>query len=86
MANGQVERFNGLIIDGLKKQIFDETSKKGEKCLTELPLVVWGLHTQPGKATGQIGQTAFFLVYGSEAILPADIMWKSLLRADMLHT
>ena len=69
-----MERINGLIIDGLKKQIFDETSKKGEKCLTELPLVVWGLHTQPGKATGQ---TAFFLVNGSEAILPADIMWKS---------
>jgi hypothetical protein len=23
------------------------------------------------------GQTPFFLVYGSEAILPADIMWRS---------
>ena len=32
------------------------------------------LRTQPSKATGQ---TPFFLVYGSEAILPADIMWKS---------
>jgi len=37
-------------------------------------MVIWGLHTQPSKA---IGQTPFFLVYGSEAILPADIMWKS---------
>ena len=27
-ANGQVEHINGLIIDGLKKRIFDETSKK----------------------------------------------------------
>jgi hypothetical protein len=35
--------------------------------------VIWGLRTQPSKATGQ---TPFFLVYGSEAILPADIMWK----------
>jgi len=73
-ANDQVERINGLIIDGLKKWIFDETSKKGGKWLTELPLLVWGLRTQPSKATGQ---TPFFLVYGSEAILPADIMWKS---------
>jgi len=29
--------------------------------------------TQPSKATGQ---TPFFLVYGLEAIFPADIMWK----------
>jgi hypothetical protein len=33
-----------------------------------------GLRTQPSKATGQ---TPFFLIYGSEAILLADIMWKS---------
>jgi hypothetical protein len=33
-----------------------------------------GAQTQPFKA---IGQTTFFLVYSSEAILPADIMWKS---------
>jgi hypothetical protein len=39
-----------------------------------LPHVIWGLRTQPSKATGQ---TPFFLVYGSEEILPGDIMWKS---------
>ncbi|RLM75419.1 Integrase core domain, putative [Panicum miliaceum] len=33
-----------------------------------------GLRTQPSKATGQ---SPFFLVYGSEAILPVDIMWES---------
>ena len=73
-ANGQVERINGLIIDDLKKMIFDSTSKKGGKWLAKLPMVTWGLCTQPSKATGQ---TPFFLVYGSEAILPADLMWKS---------
>jgi len=36
--------------------------------------VVWGLRTQPSKTTRQ---SPFFLTYGSEAILPADIMWKS---------
>jgi len=39
-ANGQVERINGMITDGLKKHIFDKTSKKGGKWLTELPLIV----------------------------------------------
>jgi hypothetical protein len=63
-----------LIIDGLKKRLYDENSKKGGKWVHELPHVIWGLWTQPSKATGQ---TPFFLVYGSEAILPADIMWKS---------
>jgi hypothetical protein len=70
-ANGQVERANALIIDGHKKRLYDENSKKGGKWVHELPHVVWGLRTQPSKATGQ---TPFFLVYGSEAILPADIM------------
>jgi hypothetical protein len=73
-ANGQVERANGLIIDGLKKRLYDENSKKGGKWIHELPHVVWGLRTQSSKATGQM---PFFLVYGSEAILPADIKWKS---------
>ena len=36
--------------------------------------LVWGLRTQSSKATGQ---SPFLLSYGSEAILPADIMWKS---------
>jgi hypothetical protein len=73
-ANGQVERASDMIIEGLKKRLYDENSKKGGKWIHELPHVVWGLRTQPSKATGQ---APFFLIYGSEAILPADIMWKS---------
>jgi hypothetical protein len=41
-ANGQVERANGMIIDGLKKRLYDENSKKGGKWIHELPHVVWG--------------------------------------------
>jgi hypothetical protein len=52
-ANGQVECINGLIIDGLKKRIFDSTSNKGGKWLAKLPMVISGLRTQPSKATGQ---------------------------------
>jgi hypothetical protein len=73
-ANGQVERANGMIIEGLKKRLYDANNKKGGKCMHELPHVIWGLRTQPSKATRQI---PLFLVYGSEAILPADIIWKS---------
>jgi hypothetical protein len=49
-ANGQVERANGMIIDGLKKRLYDENSKKGGKWIHELPHIVWGLRTQPSKA------------------------------------
>ena len=73
-ANGQVECINGLILDGLKKRISDANSKKGSKWIQELPHVVWRLRTQSRKATGQ---SPFLFTYGSEAILPADIMWKS---------
>ena len=73
-ANGQVERINGLVLDGLKKRLYDVNTKKCGKWIQELPHVVWGLRMQPSKATGQ---SPFFLTYGSEAILPADIMWKS---------
>jgi len=61
-------------MDGLKKRLYDANSKMGGKWIQELPHVAWGLRTQPSKATGQ---SPFFLTYGSEAILPADIMRKS---------
>jgi hypothetical protein len=51
-ANGQVEHANSLILDGLKKRLYDENRKKGGKWVVENSPVVWGLHTQPSKATG----------------------------------
>jgi hypothetical protein len=39
---GQVERANGMIIEGLKKRLYDENSKKGGKWIHELPHVIWG--------------------------------------------
>jgi hypothetical protein len=35
-ANGQVERTNGMIIEGLKKRLYDENSKKGGKVDTRV--------------------------------------------------
>jgi len=69
-CNGQVERANGLILQGLKARIFDLIEKYGAKWLQELPRVVWGLRTQKTRATGY---SPFFMVYGSETVLPSDI-------------
>jgi hypothetical protein len=63
-----------MILDGLKKRLYDENNKKGGKWINEISSVVWRLRIQPSKATGQ---SPFFLVYRSEAILPADVMWQS---------
>jgi hypothetical protein len=41
------------------------------KWIRELPYVVWSLRTQPSQALH--GNTPFFMVYGSEAVLPADL-------------
>jgi hypothetical protein len=41
-----------MIIEGLKKTLYDENNKKGAKWIHELPHVIWGLRTQPSKATG----------------------------------
>jgi ribonuclease HI len=74
-ANGQVERANGMVLDALKKRLHDAANTKGGKWIKELPNALWGLRTQPSKPTGQ---SPYFLVYGSEAILPADVIWDSL--------
>jgi hypothetical protein len=73
-ANGQVERANGMVLDALKKRLHDAANTKGGKWIKELPNALWGLCTQPSKPTGQ---SPYFLVYGSEAILPADVIWDS---------
>jgi hypothetical protein len=73
-ANGQVERANGMVLDALKKRLHDAANTKGGKWIKELPNALWGLRTQPTKPTGQ---SPYFLVYDSEAILPADVMWES---------
>jgi transposase InsO family protein len=66
-TNGQVERANGMILQGLKPRIFDQLNKSGRKWLQELPAVVWSLRTTPSRATGF---TPFFLVHGAVTTRP----------------
>ena len=70
-ANGQVERANGMILEALRKKVFDKNEKFAGKWIKELSYVVWSLRTQPSRALH--GNTPFFMVYGSEAVLPADL-------------
>jgi hypothetical protein len=57
-CNGQVERANGMVLQALKDRIYDNASNYATR---------W---TQVSSATGF---SPFFLVYGSEAILPTDV-------------
>jgi hypothetical protein len=59
---------------GREDKKYQPKKQNGGKWIHELSLVIWGLRTQPSKA---IGQSLFFLIYRSEAILPMDIMQQS---------
>jgi hypothetical protein len=72
-ANGQVERANRMILGALRKKVFDKSEKLTGKWIRELPYVVWSLRTQSSWALH--GNTPFFMVYGSEAILPVDLIF-----------
>nr|XP_051201864.1 uncharacterized protein LOC127315412 [Lolium perenne] len=69
-TNGQVERINGPICDGIKKRLMGA----GGAWVEELPSVLWSLRTAPNRSTQY---TPFFLVYGAEAVLPADIRFEA---------
>jgi hypothetical protein len=69
-ANGQVERANDMILDALKKRLYQKDEKHPGRWLKELLAVVWGLRTQ---TSCNIGVSPYYLVCGSEAVLPADI-------------
>jgi transposase InsO family protein len=74
MTNGQVERANGMILEGLKPRIYNDLNKFGKRWMKELHSVVWSLRTTPSRSTGF---SLFFLVYGAEAILPTDLEYGS---------
>jgi transposase InsO family protein len=69
-TNGQVEKINGLICDGIKKRLTNAAGAWVE----ELPPVLWSLRTTPNRLTHY---TPFFLVYGAEAVLPADVRFEA---------
>jgi hypothetical protein len=73
-ANGQVERANGMVPMPSRSDYMMLLIQKGASGSRNYPMHSGGLRTQPTKTTGQ---SSHFLVYGSEAILPVDVMWDS---------
>jgi hypothetical protein len=59
-----------MVLQALKDRIYDNSSNYATRWLVELPHIIWGLGTQVSFATGF---SPFFLVYGSEAVLPTDV-------------
>jgi hypothetical protein len=68
--NGQVERANRLILQGMKARMFHDLEAKGRNWHKELPSILWALHTNINKATKD---TMFHIVYGADAVLSPEI-------------
>jgi hypothetical protein len=62
-----------MILDALRKKVFDKSEKLAGKWIREMSYMVWSLRTQPSRALH--GNTPFFMVYGSEAALPTDLIF-----------
>jgi hypothetical protein len=73
-ATGQVDRATVTSLGAIKKRLYQKEEKHPGRWLKELPAVVWGLRTQASRSTSM---TPYFLVYGSEAILPADVTFRA---------
>ena len=73
-TNGQVERANGMILQGLKPRLMRDLNHAAGAWVTELPSVLWGLRTTPNRSTNF---TPFFMVYGAEVVFPSDLLHNS---------
>src|SRR4051812_44384826 len=69
-SNGQAERANQELLRGIKPRLCVPLQRTPGSWEEELPTVLWSIRTTPNMSTIY---TAFFLVYGAEAILPSDI-------------
>ncbi|XP_073300524.1 uncharacterized protein [Primulina huaijiensis] len=81
-SNGQVEVNNRTLVQGLKVRL----GNAKVNWVDELPSVLWAYRTTPRQGTKE---TPFSLVYGNEAVLPAEIglesarsyHWRVILRS-----
>jgi hypothetical protein len=63
-----------MILDALKKRMYRGNDKAPGRWIKELPAMVWGLRTQPSCNTVV---SPYFMVYGTEVVLPAYIEFRS---------
>ena len=65
-SNGQVEATNKAIVNGLKRRLEGSKGRWPE----ELPNVLWAYQTTRRRS---MGETPFFLTYGAETVIPAEV-------------
>ena len=63
-----------MILQGLKPRIFTRLKSRAGAWAAEVPSVLWSLRMTPNCSTGL---TPFFMVYGSEAVLPSELEYGS---------
>lgn len=73
-SNDKVERANGLILASIKSRLVAPLVRSPGCWIEELSTVLWSLCSTPNRSTGF---TPFFLVYGSEAIIPMNVEFES---------
>jgi hypothetical protein len=69
-SNGQVERDNAEILKGLKTRTYDCFKKHGAKWIDELSCALWANRTSSSQVSRD---SPFFLVYGTNAVIPPEI-------------
>jgi transposase InsO family protein len=74
LTNGQLERANGLLLQGMKTKMLEDLEARGRNWHKELPSMLWVLGTNINRATRD---TSFNLVYGADAVLPPEILLES---------
>ncbi|XP_022014162.1 uncharacterized protein LOC110913648 [Helianthus annuus] len=72
-GNGQVEKENRSLLDGIKRRLGYE----GSSWVEELPNVLWAHRTMPKTSNNE---TPFSLTYGTEAMIPTEVGLPSLRR------
>jgi hypothetical protein len=72
--NWQVERTNGLLLQGMKTRMFQDLEAKDKNWHKELPSVLWTLRTNVNRATRA---TPFSLIYEAKVVLPPQVYLKS---------
>jgi hypothetical protein len=69
-TTGQVKKANWLICNGIKNRLLAPLEKAKHAWGDELPSVLWSLRTTLNAASQE---TPFFLVHGTEVVLPVEI-------------
>jgi hypothetical protein len=69
-SNGQVERANAEVLQGLRTTTFNRLEGCGKNWVDQVPSVLWFVQTTTTRSTGE---NLFSLVYRAEAVLPTEL-------------